>query len=191
MEDLFSEKSREFCEVLFHDPELCKQLVKLLAGDEIEDFEIDTKYGMKLHDYPYGAHIYVPCVGCDDQEYDVRIMTATEYGAHFKRQYFDKMHQEMEYLLPDPDTPTSIVIMLCNYDVAKDERIRHVSRRVCWNAPKIVLSRGIEIYISATPETACDESALGKLADYLINGVPTDDITKRFHDGLTRLKSSK
>ena len=191
MERLFDEKSKDFCEVLYQDPELCKRVIQLLAGDEIGDFEIDTKWGSKLHDYPYGAHIYVPCKDCNGQEYDVRIMTANELSAHFKKNYFDEMHREMYYYLPDPDSPKSIVIIICNYDIARDEKIRHASQRVCQKAPSNTLYNAVEIYISATPETACEESPLGNLVDYLINGVPIDDITKRFHDGLIRLKSSK
>ena len=191
MGDFFSEKSSEFCEVLYQDPELCKQVIKLLAGDEIEDFEIDTKYGMKLHDYPYGSHIYVPCKNCDGHEYDVRIMTANEWSSHFKRRYFDQMHQEMEYLLPNPDTPTSFVIMICDYDVSRDEKIRHASQRVCQNTPSIRLYNAVEIYISATPETARDDSSLGRFISYLIYGVPTDEMTQEFHNGLTKLKKPK
>ena len=189
MKELFNEKSRDFCEVLYQDQGLCKRVIQLLAGDEIGDFEIDTKWEPKVHDYPYGSHIYVPCKDCNGQEYDVRIMTATEWGAHFKKNYFDELHREMYYYLPDPETPKSIVIIICNYDIARDEKIRHASQRVCQKAPSNTLYNAVEIYISATPETACDDSKLGKFVSYLVYGVPKDEITQKFHDGL--LKNSK
>ena len=157
----------------------------------IDDFEIDTDVGTKLCNYPYGSHIYVSCKDCCGQKYDVRIMTATEWGVHFKKNYFDEMHRQMYYYLPDPETPKSIVIMVCNYDIARDEKIRHASQRVCQKTPSITLYNAVEIYISATPETACDDSKLGKFVSYLVYGVPTDQITQKFHDGLTRLRSSK
>ena len=193
MENVLNEKYREFFEVMVNDPQLRKEVVKLLLGDAVPEIEPE-KSGIMLIDNRFDTELYVPCKDRYGVEYEIRIIPVRQEDFRTERSMHGKLRQEdlaYFYAHPEETVPESVIIWLCNFDVANgDELISHVKPKAEF-ATDNKLGDITEIFICVAPEAKDYEGVENNLVRYLTSGVYTDELTRNIDNQLVDLQNEK
>ena len=193
MEKDFSEltftDSFMFAHIMVHHPDICKEVIRRVVGDNIGKFEYArSEDSIKITNDARGIRLDILVKGEDGTMYNIEMQNA-QLNDEKKRLRYYQGAIDQELLKPgDPFSklPESIVAMICNFDPFGRGLAKYTFEERCLQNFDLALGDGTKKVFVCIPNIAkgLEADDLARFLAYCQDGNPTDDFTTMLDDAV-------
>ena len=178
-----------FCKVMEDNPEICRELVQLIIGDEVGPLKLVQKQ-KQVDVTPDGRGIRLD-VFCEDQNavYNIEMQTTQQKDLGRRARFYqsvidsDLLNKGQEY----QKLPPSYVIFISPKDLIGIGEELCVFEMMSKDFPEADLMTETKIItVCAVEKGLARKDALGHFLRYLVEHVPTDEFTEKVDEAVER-----
>ena len=192
-EDLTIRDDFMFCYVFKNNPKLCKELISIVTGDNVDDFDyIGSQEAIQITADARGVRLDIMLKAKDGTIYNVEMQNLDKDDIAKRMRYYQSCIdlRELEKGTKFRNLPRSIIVFLCNFDFKGEGKLRYVFRETAKDGT--LLGDGTEKIIVNLPNyiPAADD-ALNKLCDFFVTGSGKTEYTVALADAVAYAKRNK
>ena len=183
-----------FCHVMEHNPDLCKELLELILGDEIGEISsVTAEKSIDTSAISRSIRLDVYVKDGQGRIYDIEMqMTNNRDLLKRTRYYVDQIDiDNLEHGEGYESLKDTYVIFICPFNFRDSNLPRYTLEQKCIEEPDGDFSDGTKkIIICATPETIEKEERLRDFYRYIIDNVPKEGFTSRLDEAVQRTRKN-